>query len=92
MIENIQHKGLRFLFENDDSSKLNAHLVERLREILSLLDTAETVEQLNIPGYRLHKLSGELKEFYSIKVNANYRIIFRFNDGDAYDVDFLDYH
>ncbi|MCF0057915.1 type II toxin-antitoxin system RelE/ParE family toxin [Dyadobacter sp. CY356] len=92
MIESIQHKGLRFLFENDDSSKLNAHLVERLREILSLLDTAETVEQLNIPGYRLHKLSGDLKEFYSIKVNANYRIIFRFNNGDAYDVDFLDYH
>jgi proteic killer suppression protein len=57
-----------------------------------LLDTANDVEHLNIPGYRLHKLSGELKDFYSIKVNANYRIIFRFVDGGAYDVDFIDYH
>jgi len=92
MIESIQHKGLQLLFEDDNASKLTAHLVERIREILSLLETAETVEQMDIPGYRFHKLSGELKEFYSVKVNANYRVIFRFVDGNAYDVDFLDYH
>lgn len=92
MIESVQHKGLRLLFEDDNSSKLTAHLVERIREILSLLETAETVEQMNMPGYRFHKLSGDLKEFYSVKVNANYRIIFRFEDGNAYDVDFIDYH
>ena len=92
MIESIQHKGLRFLFEQNNSSKLTPHLVERIREILSLLDTAETIEQLNIPGYRLHKLSGELKEFYSMRVNANYRIIFRFNEGNIYEVNFVDYH
>lgn len=92
MIDSVQHKGLRLLLEDDNPSKLTAHLVERIREILSLLDTAETVEQMDMPGYRFHKLSGELKEYYSVKVNANFRIIFRFVDGNAYDVDFLDYH
>lgn len=92
MIESIQHKGIKLLFEDDNASKLSSHLVDKVREILSLLDTANDVEQLNIPGYRLHKLSGELKDFYSIKVNANYRIIFRFVNGGAYDVDFIDYH
>ncbi len=67
-------------------------MIERIREILSLLDTAENVEQMNIPGYRLHKLSGNLKDFFSVKVSANYRIIFRFVDGNAYDLDYIDYH
>ncbi|WP_439583434.1 type II toxin-antitoxin system RelE/ParE family toxin [Dyadobacter bucti] len=92
MIESIQHKGLRLLFEDDNASKLTPYLVERVREILSLLDAAERIEQLNIPGYRLHKLSGDLKDFYSVRVSANYRIIFRFIDGNAFDVDFTDYH
>ena len=92
MIESIQHKGLRLLFEDNNASKLNAQLLERIREILSLLDTAETIEQMNVPGYRLHKLNGELKEYYSVKVSANFRIIFRFVEGNAYDVDYLDYH
>lgn len=92
MIESIQHKGLRLLFEDDNISKLTPHLIERIREILSLLDTAENVEQMNIPGYRLHKLSGNLKDFFSVKVSANYRIIFRFVDGNAYDLDYIDYH
>lgn len=92
MIESIQHKGLRLLFEEDNPSKLTPHLADKIREILTLLDTAETVEQMNMPGYRLHKLSGDLREFYSVKVSANYRIIFRFTDGNAYDVDYIDYH
>ena len=92
MIESIQHKGLRLLFEDDNTSKLNAHLLERIREILSLLDTAETIEEMNIPGYRLHKLSGDLREYYSIKVSANYGIIFRFEAGSVFDVDYMDYH
>ncbi|MCF2442904.1 type II toxin-antitoxin system RelE/ParE family toxin [Dyadobacter sp. CY345] len=57
-----------------------------------MLDTAETVEELDIPGYRLHKLTGNLKDFHSLKVNANYRIIFRFFEGNSYDIDFIDYH
>ena len=92
MIESIQHKGLRLLFEEDNSSKLPPHLVERIREILSLLDVADTIEQLNVSGYRLHKLTGEFKDFYSIRVSGNYRIIFRFVDGNVFDVNYLDYH
>lgn len=92
MIESIQHKGLRLFFEGENTSKLTPHLIERIREILSLLDTAETIEQMNIPGYRLHRLSGNMKDFYSVRVSANYRIIFRFIEGNAFDVDFVDYH
>ncbi len=92
MIETITHKGLSLLFMYDNPSKLSAHLVERLREILSMLDAAERIEQLDIPGYRLHKLSGEYKGYHSIRVNANYRIIFRFVDGSVFDVDYIDYH
>lgn len=92
MIENIRHKGLRLLFEHDNPTKLPPHLVDRIREVLSLLEAAETLEQMDIPGYRLHKLSGDLKDFYSICVSANYRVIFRFQEGSAYDVDFKDYH
>ena len=92
MIESIQHKGLRLLFEDDNPSKLPPHLVERIREILSLLDVADTIEQLNLSGYRLHKLTGDLREFYSVRVSGNYRIIFRFDDGSVFDVDYLDYH
>lgn len=92
MIVSVAHKGLRLFIENDDPSKLSAHLIEKIREILSLLDIATAPEQMNIPGYRLHKLSGDLKAYWSVKVSGNYRIIFRFEDGNAYDVDYIDYH
>jgi proteic killer suppression protein len=92
MIESIQHKGLRLFFENDNFSKLPPHLVDKIRDILTLLDTIESIEEMDIPGYRLHQLSGKLSDFWSVKVNANFRIIFRFEDGNAFDVDYLDYH
>lgn len=92
MIESIAHKGLTLLFEADNPAKLPHHLIERIREILSLLDAVDVVEQMNLPGYRLHKLSGEYKEYYSVRVNANYRIIFRFTEGNAFDVNYIDYH
>lgn len=60
--------------------------------ILGLLDGAARPEDMDFPGSGMHKLSGEYKDFWSVKVNANYRIIFRFEDGHAYDVDYLDYH
>lgn len=92
MIESIRHKGLRLLFEDDNTSKLTPHLVNRIREVMTLLDIIDSVEQMNIPGYRLHALSGDYRGFHSVRVSANYRIIFRFLDGNAYDVDFIDYH
>jgi toxin HigB-1 len=92
MIESIRHKGLRRFFEEDDRSKLPADMVERIREILTLLAAARSIEALNVPGYRLHALKGDLKGFWAVTVRANWRIIFRFEDGVALDVDFVDYH
>ena len=86
------HKGLKRLYEADDRSKLAADLVERIATILAALDEAATVEDLNRPSLRLHQLKGDLKGLWSITVRANWRIVFRFEDGDAYEVDFLDYH
>lgn len=92
MIDNFQHKGLRLFFEKDEHSKLQPHHVEKIRRILYRLDEAQTIDDMNIVGWGLHPLTGNLKRFWSVKVNGNYRIIFRFEDGNAYDVDYIDYH
>lgn len=92
MIESFAHKGLRRLFEKDDPRGLNPDHVEKITLILTTLDAAETVEALNIPSYRLHRLTGDLKGFWAVTVRANWRIIFRFADGAASDVNLVDYH
>lgn len=92
MIIGFQHKGLRLFFEKDDPSKLPPHHVEKIRRILYRLDEASAVEDMRVVGWDLHQLAGNYKEFWSVKVNGNYRIIFRFSEGDAEDVDYLDYH
>lgn len=92
MIESFQHKGLRLFFEDDNPSKLQAHHVEKIRRILYRLDEAETIDDLNVVGWALHPLSGKYKGFWAVKVNGNWRIIFRFENGNAYDIDYLDYH
>lgn len=92
MIESFAHKGLKRLFEKDDPRGLNPDHVEKITLILTTLDAAETVEALNIPSFRLHRLTGDLKGFWAVTVRANWRIIFRFADGAASDVNLVDYH
>ncbi len=92
MIESFRHKGLKRLFERDDRSKLPSDMVERIRDILATLDAATTIEGVNRPGLKLHPLKGQLKGFWAVTVRANWRIIFRFKAGKAFDVDFVDYH
>ncbi len=92
MIKTFRHKGLRRLFEDDDGSKLPPDMLQRIRLILSTLHAAQESEGMNVPTFRLHSLKGELKGVFSVTVRANWRIIFRFEDGDAFDVDFVDYH
>ncbi len=92
MIESFRHKGLRRFFEVDDVRQLPADMVERIRSILTLLDAAQSIEDMDRPTLRLHPLRGSLKGHWSVTVRANWRIIFRFEDGSALDVDFLDYH
>lgn len=83
---------MKRLFERGDKSKLQAYQVVRIEEILARLDVAVSTNDLNTPGYRLHPLKGNLRGFWSIRVSANMRIIFRIEAGDVFDVDLTDYH
>jgi proteic killer suppression protein len=92
MIRSFRHKGLKRLNDDDDPKGLNAGHVEKLRRVLAQLDVAKVPSDLDLPGYRLHPLKGDLKGFWAVTVQANWRVIFRFADGQAFDVDYVDYH
>ena len=92
MIESFKHRGLRRFYENGDRSGLNAQHVEKIKTILSMLDAAETPVEMDVATFRFHALTGDRKGVYSVTVRANWRIIFRFEEGDATDVDLVDYH
>jgi proteic killer suppression protein len=92
MIASFRHKGLKLYFEKGDASKLQPQHVSKIRLILTRLQAAKVVGDMNVPGYGLHQLGGELKNFWAVKVDKNYRIIFQFIAEDAHDVDYLDYH
>ncbi len=92
MIAAFRHRGLKRLYEKDDGSKLRADQVARISDVLAHLEDAETPSDLDLPGYRLHPLKGDLKGYWSVAISGNWRIIFRFEDGDALDVDLADYH
>jgi proteic killer suppression protein len=86
------HKGLRNFFEQDDARKVQADQGDCLRLILSTLDQASDVQDMNQPTFRLHPLDGSRKEICAVTVRANWRVTFRFVGGDACDVDLEDYH
>ncbi|MDZ4700926.1 MAG: type II toxin-antitoxin system RelE/ParE family toxin [Rhodothermales bacterium] len=92
MIQNFRHKGLRRFFDTGDGSKLNASHLKRIRLILSALNAATMVDAVAFPGSGLHPLKGDMKGFSAVSVSGNWRIVFRFENGDAYDVDYVDYH
>ena len=92
MIENFRHKGLRKVFENDDTRKVPPAQADKITRALARLNEAMTVQDMGLPGYRLHPLKGNLAGFWSVTVSGNWRIIFRFEHGMAYDVDLIDYH
>ena len=91
MVRTFRHKGLKRLFENDDPGGVRADQVRRIRDVLAHLDEARHPSDLALPGYRLHPLRGERKGHWSVTVSGNWRISFRFEDGDAFDVDLIDY-
>ena len=92
MIRSIRHKGLKRLYEDDDPRGVHAEHTVKLGDILARLDAARTVADMNMPGFGLHPLKGDLKGFWAVTVRANWRVIFRFADADAFDVDYVDYH
>jgi proteic killer suppression protein len=92
MIESFRHKGLTKFYEKGGRSAVEANMAARIEEILTILEAAETVAEADVPGYRLHPLTGDLKGFWSIRVTGNWRIIFRFENGAVRDLDLTDYH
>jgi proteic killer suppression protein len=87
-----QHKGLKRLYEDNSSKGVRPDLVERVVTLLGYLEAAGEIGDLEIPSLRLHPLKGDLKGHWSITVRANWRIIFRFADGVASDIELVDYH
>lgn len=92
MIKSSRHKGLEKFFRTGSKSGIQPQHAARLRLQLTALNVAESPEDLNAPGWRLHALSGDLKGYWSVTVNGNWRVIFRFVGKDTELVDYLDYH
>ena len=92
MIRSFRHRGLKRLYEHDDRSLIGPDLRDRVEIILAQLDVAGFPEAMRLPHYRLHALKGDRKGYWSVTVKANWRIIFRFEGEDVYDVELIDYH
>jgi proteic killer suppression protein len=92
MVRSFRHKGLKRLFEDGETKGVRPDHVEKIENILAVLNRAQQPEDMNLPGFHLHALKGDLKGFWSVTVRANWRVIFRLHNGDAYDVDLIDYH
>src|SRR6195952_2406565 len=90
MIVSIRHKNLRLYFEDGYSAKLPHEQLAKIARILSALDAVSSEDDIKALGSGIHKLTGNLKDYWSIKVSANYRIIFTFEAGDIFDVDYVD--
>jgi toxin HigB-1 len=92
MIKSFKHKGLRKFFKTGSVAGIQPKHKQKIRLRLTALDTATCIEDMNTPGWRLHNLTGDRKGLWAIDVNKNWRIVFEFLDGNAYVVDYEDYH
>jgi toxin HigB-1 len=92
MIIGFRHKGLKLLYQTGSAKGVNAAHKAKLLSILAALDIAVKPEELALPSYRLHLLKGDLKGHWSIWVNGNWRVTFRFEGTDVELVDYQDYH
>jgi proteic killer suppression protein len=92
MIKSIRHKGLARFYASGNTSGIQTTHANRLRLQLAALDTARVIEDLNIPGFALHPLKGNLKGRWSIRVNGNWRLTFEFKNGHVYVLDYEDDH
>ena len=92
MIKSFVHKGLQKFFLTGTTKGIQSNHADKLGRILDRLDASSKIDDMNAPGYALHKLKGTLKSHYSVKVSGNWRVIFKFENGEAYVLDYLDYH
>jgi proteic killer suppression protein len=92
MIRNFKHRGLQRLFERGDRSKIRPDLVSKVERVLARLDASGEAKDMDVPGFGLHAMTGDRKGYWSVVVSRNWRVIFRFENGHACDVEFVDYH
>ena len=92
MILRFRHAGLRRLFEHGDSRRISPEMVPKVERVLARLDEATEPGEMNLPGFRLHPLKGELAGHWAVRVSANWRIVFRFDGRNVTDVNLVDYH
>ena len=92
MIKSFKHKGLEKFFKSGTKKGINPDHSSKLERILDRLDASVEADDMNLPGYRLHSLSGKEKDIWSVTVNGNWRVTFFFENGNAYVVDYRDYH
>ena len=92
MIRSFRHRGLKALYDGRTARRVAPEHGKRLRDILGVLDRSRGPEDMNLPGFRLHALKGGRAGHYAVSVSGNWRVTFRFEDGDAVDVDYVDYH
>ena len=92
MIRSFKHKGLEDFFYTGKKKGIKPQHTDRLERILDRLNAANEIKDMNYPGSNLHKLAGDKKDHYAVKVSGNWRVFFEFIEGDAYIVDYDDYH
>ncbi|WP_341665119.1 type II toxin-antitoxin system RelE/ParE family toxin [Vibrio sp.] len=92
MIKTFKHKGLKKFFETGSKAGIQAKHERRLRMQLAAIDTASVIEDIDLPGFKLHQLKGNRDGVWSITVNGNWRVTFEFKDGNAYILNYEDYH
>lgn len=92
MIKSFKHRGLKALYDGRTTRRVSPEHVEKLKDILSVLDQSRGPGGMRLPGYELHALRGKMKGRYAVSVSGNWRVTFRFEDGSAVDVDYEDYH
>ena len=92
MIRNFRHRGLQRLFERGDRGRIRPDLVAKVERVLARLDASADAKDMDVPGFGLHAMTGDRKGYWSVVVSRNWRVIFRFTEGHASDVDFVDYH
>ncbi|CUB00953.1 type II toxin-antitoxin system RelE/ParE family toxin [Pannonibacter indicus] len=92
MIVSFRHKGLKLLYERAERRRVSADYADKVERILARLDEATEPGNMDLPGFWLHPLKGDLAGFWSVSVSGNWRIVFRFDGANACDVDLVDYH
>jgi len=92
VIRGFRHHGLERLFEDGEKARIGADILPKVERVLLVLNAADSPQDLDLPGFGLHPLKGKLQGFWSVAISGNWRLIFRFENGEALDVDLIDYH